>query len=305
MLILTINQRKTIIFICFCFLTTISLAQKVGIGTTNPDTSAALEINSVQGGLLPPRMTLQQRNAIPLPKQGLMIYCTNCGTSKGEPQYFDGQNWNNLSGNPASDFSSVRIGTQIWSSTNLNVVTYQNGDTIPKVTDNTQWAALTTGAWCWYNNDSATYAARYGRLYNGFAVNDPRGLAPNGWRMPNENDWNKLVKFLDPGADTTCNLVGNPYCTQSSTAGGKLKSTTAWATPNTGATNQFGFSALPGGYRDQNGGFQSIGSYSSWWSKDLFEATNFAFYRDLFSNGSQINKGYDYPTSAAYIRLVK
>jgi uncharacterized protein (TIGR02145 family) len=302
-------NRKTFILMYFCLSSIMVNAQKVGIGTAQPDISAALEIRSVQGGLLPPRMTLQERNSIPTPKQGLIIFCTNCGTSKGEPQYFDGQNWNNFNGNPASDFSSVRIGTQIWSSTNLNVVTYQNGDTIPMVTNNAQWASLTTGAWCWYNNDSATYAEKYGRLYNWYAVNDGRGLAPIGWRIPDEADWNKLIKFLDTGANTSCILTStNNYCRQSLTAGGKLKTTSFWVAPNTGATNQFGFSALPGGYRDQNGVFTGMGTYSSWWSRNSLEIPGFpafGIFLGLVNNGSQIEKGFDYPSSAAFIRLIK
>jgi uncharacterized protein (TIGR02145 family) len=87
---------------------------------------------------------------------------------------------------------------------NLNVSKYKNGDIIPQVTDGTQWANLTTGAWCWYNNDSATYAATYGKLYNWYAVNDPRGLAPEGWHVPSDGEWNILIKYLDPIADTFC-----------------------------------------------------------------------------------------------------
>ena len=76
--------------------------------------------------------------------------------------------------------------TQVWMLKNLDVSTYRNGDLIPKVTDSTAWNALITGAWCWYNNDSATNASTYGKLYNWYAVNDPRGLAPTGWHVPSD-----------------------------------------------------------------------------------------------------------------------
>jgi uncharacterized protein (TIGR02145 family) len=156
---------------------------------------------------------------------------------------------------------SVTIGTQVWTNQNLSVARYRNDDIIPQVTDATQWAALTTGAWCWYNNDSATYAATYGRLYNWYAVNDARGLAPQGYHIPSEAEWNKLVKYLDAGADTTC--LG---CTQSTIAGGAMKSTTGWNAPNTGATNSSGFAGLPGGYRNFGGTFNNVGSLGNWWS---------------------------------------
>jgi hypothetical protein len=193
-----------------------SFAQRVGIGTNSPDSSAVLELKSTNSGFLPPRMTFAQRNAIVNPAAGLMIYCTDCGL-KGEWQGFDGQIWVKMNGEIASSplplpdntIPSVTIGTQIWSTKNLDVARYRNGDTIPQVANATQWGNLTTGAWCWYNNDSATYAATYGRLYNWYAVNDPRGLAPQGWRIPTEGDWVILADYLG-GA---------------SVAGGKMKST--------------------------------------------------------------------------------
>ncbi len=144
------------------------------------------------------------------------------------------------------------ICSQVWMAQNLDVSTYRNGDPIPKVTDPIQWAALTTGAWCWYNNDSATYAATYGKLYNWFAVNDSRGLAPVGWHVPTDAEWTTLETCLG-GA---------------SVAGGKMKETgtSHWYSPNTAATNSSGFAGLPGGNRDNNGSFVSIGTSSGWWS---------------------------------------
>ncbi len=87
---------------------------------------------------------------------------------------------------PGSTDSCVSICCQYWITKNLDVTTYRNGDTIPKVTDDAEWAALTTGAYCYYDNDSATYAATYGKLYNWYAVNDSRGLAPEGWHIPTD-----------------------------------------------------------------------------------------------------------------------
>ena len=126
---------------------------------------------------------------------------------------------------------TVTICDQVWMAKNLDVTTYRNGDVISQVTDPTAWNALTTGAWCYYNNDPAN-GTIYGKLYNWYAVNDPRGLAPTGWHIPTEGE---LIALSD------C-LGGQEV------AGGKLKETgTAhWLSPNI-ATNETGFTALPGG----------------------------------------------------------
>lgn len=163
-------------------------------------------------------------------------------------------------------YPTVNIGSQTWMQKNLNVSKYKNGDIIPQVTNATQWAALTTGAWCWYNNDSATYAATYGKLYNWYAVNDPRGLAPDGWHVPSDGEWNSMVKFLESTADTTC-----IRCYQGNLVGGWLKSTNNWIGTNVGADNRTGFTALPGGSRKYDGAFFPVGvGYTGfWWSGSL------------------------------------
>jgi uncharacterized protein (TIGR02145 family) len=171
--------------------------------------------------------------------------------------------------------ASVKIGAQVWMKKNLNVTHYRNGDRIPQVKSLAKWVALTTGAWCWYNNDSATGAV-YGKLYNWYAVNDPRGLAPAGWHIPSDAEWDTLSTYL-----------GN-------NAGGKLKDTGTiqagtglWYAPNTGATNKTGFTGLPGGYRLGDGTFSSIGNYGYWWSSTKFNISA-AFGRNLYYSGGAI-----------------
>jgi len=201
-----------------------------------------------------------------------------------------------------TNLPSVTIGTQIWSSVNLDVRTYRNGDFIPQVTDPAAWANLTTGAWCWYNNDSATYAATYGRLYNWYAVNDPRGLAPQGWHVPSDAEWNKLVKCIDPSADTACQ-----GCAQSATAGGAMKETgtSHWLSLNTGANNSSGFSGLPGGNRYLNGPFYGIGYFGFWWSSTEDGTTN-AWFRYLYYSSADVGRDYgDYKTFGFSVRLVR
>ena len=146
----------------------------------------------------------------------------------------------------------VKIGNQIWMQRNLDVTTYRNGDPIPMVADNTIWQKLTTGAWCYYDNDSATYAATYGKLYNWYAVIDQRGLAPAGWHIPNNEEWDVLVRKLLGGIRI---------------AGGKMKETGTmhWLMPNSNATNSSGFTGLPGGYRYNNGKFFDMGTSGNWW----------------------------------------
>ncbi len=172
-------------------------------------------------------------------------------------------------------YDTVKIGTQFWMKQNLKTTRYRNGDAIPKVTDPAAWAALTTGAYCYYNNDSATYAAVYGKLYNWYAVNDARGLAPAGWHVPIDAEWTILSTGL--GGDVV--------------AGGAMKETgsTHWTSPNSGATNTSGFTGLPGGFRSNGGTFFGVGSDGYWWSSTEFSATD-AWYRLLNYVGGSISR---------------
>jgi uncharacterized protein (TIGR02145 family) len=150
--------------------------------------------------------------------------------------------------------TSVVIGNQIWMAQNLNTSTYRNGDVIPQVQNSSTWQSLQTGAWCYYNNDSKV-GKTYGKLYNWYAVNDPRGLAPEGWHIPTNDEWNILYDYL--GSD-------NDH------AGDKLKEagTSHWEqSPNyRGGNNSSGFTALPGGIRSTAGTFYRLGQTAYWWT---------------------------------------
>ncbi len=154
-----------------------TFAQRVSINSTGAPAhvSSIVDINSTSNGLLPPRMTRAQRDAIQSPVPGLIIWCNNCVAPTGELQVFNGVKWTNMAGG-TSPSGSVTICGKVWATKNLDVTRYKNG--IPKETNPTVWASLTTGAYCYYNNDSTAYASTYGKLYNWYAVNDPRGLAP-------------------------------------------------------------------------------------------------------------------------------
>ena len=183
----------------------------------------------------------------------------------------------------------VTIGSQVWTRCNLAVTTYRNGDSIPQVTDPTEWASLTTGAWCYYNNDPLTEPL-YGKLYNWYAVNDPRGLAIDGYHIPTDDEFGILAYYL--GGD--------------SVAGGKMKQTgTAyWNTPNADATNESGFTALPAGYRGIDGSYNSIGFDGDWWSSTESN-TNDAWSRYLNYINGDASRYNTNKKNGFSIRLIK
>jgi uncharacterized protein (TIGR02145 family) len=186
---------------------------------------------------------------------------------------------------------AIQIGTQQWMSKNLDVAFYRNGDPIPQVTDPTAWAGLTTGAWCYYNNDPIL-GAKFGKLYNWYAVNDPRGLAPEGWHIPSDAEWTTLATTLG-GA---------------SVAGGKMKEagTLNWTAPNTGADNSSGWAGLPGGYRYINGSFYYDGYHGRWWSStgsELYAVT--AWYRYLDSNSGTLSRNDNYKRNGLSVRCLR
>jgi uncharacterized protein (TIGR02145 family) len=253
-------------FFIALFFINITEAQNVGIGTSTPQASAQLDVSSTSKGFLPPRMTAAQRSAISSPTNGLLVYQTDYPSGLF---YFNSGVWSSVA--VPTHYPSVTICSQKWMDKNLDVTTYRNGDTIAYVTNSTAWAALTTGAWCYYNNDPSTNAT-YGKLYNWYAVNDSRGLAPAGWHVPSDAEWTTLE---------TC-LGG------SSVAGGAMKvsGTTTWTSPNTGATNSSGFAGLPGGFRNYDGTFDAVGDFGFWWSSSEYD-TAFAWLRQLYyANGN-------------------
>lgn len=163
---------------------------------------------------------------------------------------------------------TIIIGTQQWMQKNLEVTKYRNGDEIPFEPDGNRWSQLTTGAWCYYNNVQSN-GITYGKLYNWYAVNDPRGLAPLGWHIPNNDEWKTLSTFLGGTSE----------------AGGKMKTigNISWKSPNTGATNECGFSALPGGCAaPYGGGALLIGEEAWWWSSSQSTTSStIAFFNQL------------------------
>lgn len=153
------------------------------------------------------------------------------------------------------DAPIVTIGNQTWMVKNLNVVTFANGDTIPQAKTDEEWKRASDNqkpAWCYYDNDPSN-DSKYGKLYNWFAVNDKRSLAPKGWHVPSDAEWTTLTK----------------YCGGETTAGTVLKSTNRWESyfgVSGNGNNSSGFAALPAGNRNDDGAFYSIGKVGNWWS---------------------------------------
>lgn len=145
----------------------------------------------------------------------------------------------------------VKIGNQEWMTANLNVEKFRNGDPIPEARSDGQWqkaCEYKRPAWCYYSN-SLINGKQYGKLYNWYSVNDPRGLAPVGWHIPSHKEWTALTDYLG----------GEEF------AGTKMKSTIGWK-ENGNGTNSSGFTGLPGGRRHWSGTFSVIGKCANWWS---------------------------------------
>ena len=197
-----------------------------------------------------------------------------------------------------NQYNSVIIGTQEWMKENLNVSKYTDGTIIPQVTDPTAWAALTTGAWCYYNNDTAN-GAIYGKLYNWYAVvgihdTDPNTpnkiLAPTGWHVSTDGEFTILTTFLG-GSDV---------------AGGKMKEigTSHWTIPNTDATNSSGFTGLPGGGCGYNGSFFPSNGDGYWWSSTE-NNSNQAWDRQLvYINGIIFRSGVNVKKTGISVRCI-
>ena len=187
-------------------------------------------------------------------------------------------------------YTSIVLGNgQEWMAENLRTIVYANGDPIPNVTAPNQWSNLSSGAWIHYNNDSQ-YENPYGKLYNWYAVVDPRNVCPTGWHVPSLNEWISLTNYLGGLA----------------IAGGKMKSTGTqfWQSPNTDATNLIGFSGLPGGTLFAQSNFGFIGSDGVWWTSTAFDLSN-SWAIGLYFNQSLVNNAYDYKQRGMSIRCLK
>jgi uncharacterized protein (TIGR02145 family) len=201
-------------------------------------------------------------------------------------------------------YSSIVLGNgQEWMGENLKTTKYSNGDNIPEISDGGQWSGLTIGAYCWYNNDSSSYEIPYGKLYNWHTVVDSRNVCPTGWRVPSDNDWKVLEYYL--GMDSV-ELDSINIITRGTNEGGKLKEvgTAHWLSPNTGATNEINFNAVPAGYRDVNSSFNVVTGATWFWSSTSFNSQN-AISRAIPYSDAEITRWADDKGEGYSIRCIK
>ncbi|HDR88604.1 MAG TPA: hypothetical protein ENN63_03110 [Bacteroidetes bacterium] len=187
-----------------------------------------------------------------------------------------------------NSYGIIKIGTQWWMTENLKATKYNDGDDIPLVEDYT-WSDLDTPGYCYYQNDQATYGELYGALYNWHAVNTGK-LCPDGWHVPSDEEWKVLTDFLG-GIDV---------------AGGKMKETGTehWLDPNTGATNESGFTGLPGGDRSSSGAFGTDETTGHWWSSTELTTLN-SWCRGLHYDNDDVNERYYYKRGGFSVRCVR
>ena len=219
-------------------------------------------------------------------KQLLSLVLICVAFTSNSQLYTPGSGVTDIDGNM---YQSIIINGQEWMAENLRTTSYANGDPIPNVTDFNQWESLTTGAWSHYDNDSQ-YENPYGKLYNWYTVADPGNVCPTGWHVPTDAEWTVLSDYLGGEA----------------VAGGKMKSTGTqyWQSPNANATNESGFSGLPGGYRANDGTFSFIGSGGGWWSSTEY-VTNDAWARYLDYSYGDVNRDGSAKANGFSVRCLK
>jgi uncharacterized protein (TIGR02145 family) len=194
----------------------------------------------------------------------------------------------------------VQINTQLWMAENLKTTKYNDGTAIPNITDNTAWAALTTGAYSDYNNTPAN-STTYGRLYNWYAVdhnvdtrvasNGGKNVCPTSWHVPTDAEWTTLTDYSGGEA----------------IAGGKLKETglTHWIDPNGGATNETGFTALPGGSRSLTGAYEDFVSYYGYWWSSAEYSGPLAWYRNMYYGTTSVHRDCSYERGGFSVRCLR
>jgi uncharacterized protein (TIGR02145 family) len=226
---------------------------------------------------------------------------------------------------------SVKIGTQTWTTENLNVSTFRNGDPIMEAKTNEEWEQAGENkqpAWCYYENDPKN-GAKYGKLYNWYAVNDSRGLAPAGWHVPSDAEWTTLSTFLG-GESTAGKKMKSLNGWNSYTSGGSktCPNCASWnaeyrkkvpchtckdsrsvlaptITHSGNGTNSSAFSGLPGGGRNYNGYFANIGNYGCWWSSTEPNTPPVAFYRSLDHSNDYLYRLSYYKGGGLSVRCIR
>ena len=206
-----------------------------------------------------------------------------------------------MTGNDGKIYKIIKIGNQVWMAENLRETKYRNGRKILQVSRASYWVNTKKGAYCVYNNNESN-ADTYGYLYNWYAINDSRCIAPEGWHVPTDEDWKELEMTLGMNKSQVDTIAW-----RGTNEGGKLKtsSTSHWRSPNTGATNESGFSALPGGHCwYTNGAFEFLGFIAAFWSSSE-SSSHHAWGRNLSFKRSDIYRPQFVKQVGLSVRLVK
>jgi uncharacterized protein (TIGR02145 family) len=216
------------------------------------------------------------------------------------------ENVKDIDGN---SYKTVKIGDQIWMAENLKVTQYRNGDPIPNLIDDTDWRKTKQGAYCNYDNDESNVET-YGRLYNWFSVDDRRGLAPDGWHVPTENEIKHLEMYLGVSESEV-----NDYEFRGTNEGSKLAGkANLWNDGDLQNNAEFGtsgFNLHPGGCRDEDDNYRDMGFNGYFWSSTEFINRgevfyNIAFYRTLYYKFSGIGQSIDFSEKlGSSVRCVK
>jgi uncharacterized protein (TIGR02145 family) len=188
-----------------------------------------------------------------------------------------------------NSYNVVKIGTQVWMTENLKTTKLNDGTAISLVPDANLWKTSATPGYCWYNNDATVNKNKYGALYNWLTVGTNK-ICPKGWHVPADAEWTALTTFL--GGEKI--------------AGGKLreKGTAHWQSPNTGATNESGFNALPGGYRNNSGGYANTGFFGFWWASTEYVPTA-SWATSIGCEGSTVLKLFSLKKNGYSVRCIK
>jgi uncharacterized protein (TIGR02145 family) len=233
----------------------------------------------------------------------ILLSCVGCNSNNGPADPPPEPQTGTVADIDGNIYRTIKIGNQWWLAENLKVTHYRNGDGITYAPDPSAWANLTVGGYSAYDN-SQNNAATYGMLYNWYAVNDPRGLAPAGWHVPSDAEWKQLEMYLGMN-QAEADRAGS----RGTDEGGKLKEsgTTHWASPNVGANNESGFSALAGGSRGSGGDFYDFGEYASFQSSSSSSEFGLdeSWCRHLFYANSRIHRYHYSKTYGWSVRCVK
>ncbi|HET7732695.1 MAG TPA: fibrobacter succinogenes major paralogous domain-containing protein [Paludibacter sp.] len=205
-----------------------------------------------------------------------------------------------------NEYHTITIGTQTWMAENLRVTKYRNGEAIPAVTDNTKWSKLTGGAQCaYYNNSESNSIAKFGRLYNYYAVSDSRNIAPQGWHVASDEEWTILSNYLAANQGISKSvaqaLAAKPDWRESTIPGA-----VGCLDPDTYSSlnNSSGFCALPAGGRFIYGGFNNVADYCGWWASNGNDKTN-AWFRSLNYYGATVGRNTTDKQYGLSVRCVK